>query len=108
VTAWNRSVEKAEPLAFAETRRNAGQEFLKEYTVENITIRAFCSNSGSSLSLFSSNAPGDLVEIALGCIYDDVPINPDAHICPGSGTKWAAPDDGLPQYAAGRDRKRIK
>ena len=99
---------------FAEVRREsfrwtAGEELLQSYTADNGTTRRFCSNCGSSLTFFSPRADADLVEIALGCFDDEVPLRPDAHIFVASGAAWARPeDDGLPQYAAGRDSERLR
>jgi hypothetical protein len=86
----------------------SGQDLLKGYTAKNDTTRSFCSNCGSSLTFASANGDADLVEIALGCFDDEVPISPDAHIFVASGAKWATPEDDLPQYEAGRDSHRIK
>ena len=86
----------------------AGEHLIKNYTADNNTIRSFCSNCGSSLMFSSPNADPDLVEIALGCFDDGVPIRPDAHIYVTSGAEWALPEDDLPQYEAGRDSARIK
>ena len=85
-----------------------GEHLLKAFTADNGTTRSFCSNCGSSLTFASPNADPDLVEIALGCFDDEVPVAPDAHIYVASGAKWAVPDDELPQYEAGRDSPRIK
>jgi len=97
----------------AEARREhfrwlAGEDALKAYTADNATTRRFCRHCGSSLTFSSPRADPDLVEIALGCFDDDVPVRPDAHIFVGSGAAWARPDDGLPQYEAGRDSKRLR
>jgi len=97
----------------AEARRDwfrwlCGEEMLKNYTAANGTVRTFCNNCGSSLMFFSPGEDADLVEIALGCFDDDVPIKPDAHIYLGSGAKWAVPEDDLPRYEAGRDSARIR
>ena len=97
----------------AEARRRhfrftAGEDRLKAYTAANGTTRRFCSNCGSSLTFASPRADPDLVEIALGCFDDDVPVVPDAHIFVGSGASWARPTDDLPQYEAGRDSKRLR
>ena len=89
-------------------RWTAGEDLLKGYTAENATTRTFCSNCGSSLTFSSPSADPELVEIALGCFDDEVPIRPDAHIFVASGAHWATPDDDLPQYEAGRDSHRIK
>ena len=96
----------------AEARREhfrwtAGVNLLKGYTADNGTTRSFCKNCGSSLTFASLNADPDLVEIALGCFDDEVPVKPDAHIYVASGAKWALPQDDLPQYETGRDSKRI-
>jgi hypothetical protein len=85
-----------------------GEDLLKGYTAVNGTTRSFCSNCGSSLTFSSPNVDPELVEIALGCFDDEVPIRPDAHIFVASGAHWATPDDDLPQYEAGRDSHRIK
>ena len=85
-----------------------GEDRLTAYTADNGTTRRFCEHCGSSLTFFSPLADPDLVEIALGCFDDDVPVRPDAHIYVASGAKWARPNDELPQYEAGRDSKRIR
>lgn len=97
----------------AEAKRNhfrwiSGEELINGYRAENGTTRSFCSNCGSSLSFSSPNADPDLVEIALGCFDDEVPVRPDAHIYVASGAKWAIPEDDLPQYKAGRNSTWIK
>ena len=97
----------------AEARREnfrwlQGEDKLKPYTAANGTTRRFCSECGSSLTFSSPLADPELVEIALGCFDDEVPIRPDAHIFVGSGAAWARPEDDLPQYEAGRDSKRIR
>ena len=88
-------------------RWTAGEDLLKGFTADNGTTRRFCSHCGSSLTFASPDADPDLVEIALGAFDDEVPVKPDAHIFVGSGASWASPDDGLPQYEAGRDSKRL-
>ncbi len=88
-------------------RWTSGQGLLKEYIAENGTTRSFCFNCGSSLTFASPKADPDLVEIALGCFDDEVPIRPDAHIYVASGASWALPDDDLPHYEAGRKGKTI-
>ena len=89
-------------------RWTSGEDLLKGYTAGNGTTRSFCANCGSSLTFTSPNADPDLVEIALGCFDDEVPVTPDAHIFVASGANWAVPEDDLPQYEAGRDSHRIK
>ena len=85
----------------------SGEDLLKGFTASNGTTRTFCSNCGSSLTFFSPKADPELVEISLACFDDEVPVKPDAHIYVDSGASWARPCDGLPQYAAGRDSKRL-
>jgi len=89
-------------------RWTSGQDLLKGYTASNGTTRSFCDHCGSSLTFSSPAADPDLVEIALGCFDDEVPVKPDAHIFVASGAKWAAPTDELPQFEQGRDSHRIK
>ena len=94
----------------AEVRRKnfhwlAGENLLKSYTAGNNTTRRFCATCGSSLTFSSPTADPELVEIALACFDDELPIKPDAHIYVTSGASWAKPDDDLPQYEAGRDSK---
>ena len=89
-------------------RWTSGQDLLKGYTASNGTTRSFCDHCGSSLTFSSPAADPDLVEIALGCFDDEVPVKPDAHIFVASGAKWAAPADELPQFEQGRDSHRIK
>jgi len=85
-----------------------GEDQLKSYTADNGSSRRFCARCGSSLTFASPAGDPDLVEIALGCFDDEVPIKPDAHIFVGSGATWARPEDDLPQYEAGRDSPRIR
>ena len=85
-----------------------GEDRLKGYTADNGTTRQFCRDCGSSLTFHSPSADPDLVEIALGCFDDPVPVKPDAHIYVDSGADWARPVDDLPQYSAGRDSKRLR
>ncbi|MDH3535740.1 MAG: GFA family protein [Gammaproteobacteria bacterium] len=97
----------------AEARREhfrwiSGAALLKDYTASNGTTRSFCGNCGSSLTFASPKANPGLVEIALGCFDDEVPVRPDAHIYVGSGAAWALPQDDLPQFEAGRDSRRIR
>ena len=89
-------------------RWTRGEDLLQGYTANNGTTRSFCSQCGSSLTFASPEADPDLIEIALGCFDDEVPIMPDAHIYVASGAHWSKPDDDLPRYEAGRDSKRIK
>jgi hypothetical protein len=85
-----------------------GEAQLKSYTADNATTRQFCAECGSSLTFVSPTADPDLIEIALACFDDEVPIRPNAHIFVNSGAAWARPDDDLPQFEAGRDSKRIR
>ena len=89
-------------------RWTAGENLLRGYTADNGTTRSFCSNCGSSLTFASPHETSGVVEIALGCFDDEVPVKPDAHIFVGSGAAWAKPADDLPQYEAGRDSKRLR
>jgi hypothetical protein len=89
-------------------RWTSGQDLLKGFTASNGTTRSFCSHCGSSLTFSSPAADPDLVEIALGCFDDEVPVKPDAHIFVASGATWASPADELPQFEQGRDSHRIK
>ena len=86
----------------------AGEHLLKFYVADNGTTRGFCSNCGSSLTFAAAADRQQIIEIALGCFDQEVPLEPDAHIFIGSGATWAAPADDLPQYEAGRDSERIK
>ena len=89
-------------------RWTAGEDLLKPYTAANGTTRRFCNNCGASLTFASPLADPDLVEIALACFDDEVPVKPDAHIYVGSGLAWAEPADDLPCYEAGRDSPRLR
>jgi hypothetical protein len=72
-------------------RWTCGENLLKGYTAENGTTRSFCSNCGSSLTFSSPNADPELVEIAMGCFDDEVPIRPDAHIFVASARSGPLP-----------------
>jgi len=85
-----------------------GEDALKGFTAENGTTRTFCRHCGSSLTFSSPRAPQDVVEVALGAMDNDVPVEPSAHIFVASRANWTAFGDKLPQYEAGRDSARIK
>ncbi len=85
-----------------------GEDGLKRYTAENGTTRTFCSHCGSSMMFSSPRAPQDVVEIALGTVDGDVPIEPNAHIFVGSSANWTELRDDLPQYDEGRGSARVK
>lgn len=85
-----------------------GEGALKEYTAGNGTTRTFCRHCGSSLTFSSPRAPEDVVEIALGALDDDVPVDPSAHIFVGSRASWTVIGDDLPQYEEGRGSVRLK
>lgn len=86
----------------------AGEDALKGYTAENGTTRTFCGHCGSSLTFSSPRAPQDVVEISLGTMDDDVPVEPSAHIFVASGANWTMLHDELPRYEAGRDSAKVK
>ena len=86
----------------------SGEDALKGYTAENGTTRTFCSHCGSSLMFSSPRAPEEVVEIALGSVDGDVPVEPNAHIFVGSCANWTVFSDDLPQYEEGRDSARVK
>ncbi len=85
-----------------------GEDALKGYTAENGTTRTFCHHCGSSLTFSSLRAPEEVIEIALGALDGDVPVEPDAHIFVGSGANWVVLSDDLPLYEEGRDSVRVK
>ncbi|MDH3646569.1 MAG: GFA family protein [Gammaproteobacteria bacterium] len=85
-----------------------GDKALKGFTAENGTTRTFCRHCGSSLMFSSPRAPQDEVEIALGALDSDIPLQPDAHIYVGSSANWTKLSDGLPQYVEGRSSAQTK
>jgi len=85
-----------------------GADALKGYTAENGTTRTFCSHCGSSLTFSSPRAPEEEVEIALGTMDGDVPVEPSAHIFVGSAANWTVLSNDLPQYEEGRGSTRAK
>ncbi len=86
----------------------SGEEALKGYTAENGTTRTFCKHCGSSLTFTSPRASNDVVEIALGTVDGDIPVEPNAHIFVGSGANWVAISDDLPRYREGRNSVRVE
>ena len=80
-----------------------GEASLKDYTADNGTTRTFCGHCGSSLTFFSPKGPEGVVEVALGTLDGDVPVEPNAHIYVGSGANWIVLKDDLPQFEEGRD-----
>lgn len=85
-----------------------GEDALKGYTAQNGTTRTFCSHCGSSLMFSSPRAADDMIEVALGAVDTDVPLEPDAHIFVGSGANWTVLSDDLPQFEEGRESARAK
>ena len=85
-----------------------GADALKGYTAENDTTRTFCRHCGSSLTFSSPRAPEEEVEIALGTMDGDVPVEPSAHIFVGSAANWTVLRDDLPQYEEKRGSIKIK
>lgn len=85
----------------------AGEDALKAHTADNGTTRSFCRHCGSSLMFSSPRAPQDVVEIALGTLDDDVPVEPSAHIFYGSAANWTAPGDELPKYLEARGSAKV-
>ncbi len=88
-------------------RWTQGEDDLKGYTAENGTTRTFCRHCGASLMFSSPRASRDVLEIALGALDSDVPVEPNAHIFVGSGANWTVVTDLLPQYEEGRSSARI-
>ena len=86
--------------AFRWTR---GSEQLQSYVADNGTTRQFCAICGSSLTFAAADVDDSIVEIALACFDDPVPVSPDVHIFLDYGAKWARPTDGLPGFREGRD-----
>lgn len=94
-------------VARSKFRWTGGKDALKGYTAPNGTTRSFCTQCGSSLTFSSPRAPEDVIEVALGAVDGDPPVQPNAHIFVGSGVSWAAVDDNLPRYLEGRDSARV-
>ncbi len=92
----------------AHFRWTEGEEALTGYKAENGTIRTFCHHCGSSLSFSSSRASAEVIEIALGALDGDIPVEPDAHIFVGSSANWTEFSGDLPLYEEGRDSSRTK
>ncbi|MDH3379048.1 MAG: GFA family protein [Gammaproteobacteria bacterium] len=88
-------------------RWTAGEQALKGYKAKNGTTRTFCSRCGSSLTFSSPRALESVMEIALGTLDGDVPVQPNAHIFVGSGANWAMPSDDLPQFEEGRGSAKV-
>ena len=64
----------------AHFRWTEGEEALTGYRAENGTVRTFCRHCGSSLSFSSPRASAEIIEIALGALDGDIPVEPNAHI----------------------------
>jgi len=85
-----------------------GKDELKTFSASNGTERSFCERCGSSLVFASPNASSDIIEIALGAVEGDIPLEPDAHIFVGSGSSCTRISDSLPKYIAGRNSELMK
>ena len=80
-----------------------GTEDIREYRAGNGTVRSFCGRCGSSLAFYSPRGAQEVIELALGCVDSDVPVEPDAHIFTAFAANWTRITDELPQYMEGRD-----
>jgi hypothetical protein len=81
----------------------AGEALLRVYKPERGTaVKVFCSVCGSSL--FGGSWPkGGEVSVRFGSLDDDPQIRPQFHTFVGSRASWEdLPEDGLPQYEAGK------
>jgi hypothetical protein len=85
-----------------------GMDALKGYTAENGTTRTFCRHCGSSLTFSSPRAPADEVDVALGTMDGDVPVEPSAHIFVDSAANWTVLSSDLPQYEEERGSAKVK
>lgn len=104
-----RKFHGAEYATYASTKASqfrwtAGEDSLKDYVAENGTTRQFCRNCGASLTFSSPRAASDEVEVSLGAVDDDVPIQPNAHIFANYAANWTNINDGLLQYGEGRGK----
>jgi len=98
---------------FATAKRDAfrwlqGEDRLKRYTADNGTTRTFCGDCGSSLSFHSPRANQDEIEITMGTLDDDVPLEPSAHIFVGSAASWTRLTDSLPKHDTERSSPEVK
>ena len=85
-----------------------GEDALKGYTAQNGTTRTFCRHCGSSLTFSSPRASEEVIEIALGTVNGNLPVEPNAHIFVGSCANWTVLSDDLPQFEEGRDSVKVK
>lgn len=89
----------------ADFRWLSGESLLKTYQAKNGTNRQFCSECGSSLTFSGAEDDGSIVEIALGTLDTELPIQPDAHIYTKYGADWYQSGDDLPKFEEGRVSK---
>ncbi len=73
----------------------SGKNSLKVYTADNGTTRSFCEHCGSSLTFTSASVVDDIVEISLGTLDEDSPVQADAHLFCESKANWTHIDDDL-------------
>lgn len=80
----------------------AGNEYLKEFTAHNGTVRTFCRDCGSSLGFRVQSAPASEIEIATAAFDEDIPVKIDAHIYTNYKANWCELEDNLPKFGEGR------
>lgn len=83
----------------------SGKQYLKTYTAPNHTKRQFCEHCGSSLTFAPAKDDQKRIEFSLSTLDTAIELKPDAHIYTDNKANWYEIEDGLPQYAQGRDSK---
>ncbi|OQK26843.1 hypothetical protein XM70_c11686 [Vibrio parahaemolyticus] len=81
----------------------SGEQLLKEFVASNGTIRAFCSECGSSLGFRVKGSTHDEIELAISTFDDDIPVKIDAQIYTAYKANWCHLDPKLPVFIEGRE-----
>ena len=80
-----------------------GEELLKQFRADNLSLRKFCSECGSSLVFIAAGQEGKSVEFTLATLDCDIEQRPDAHIFVDYKADWFELADELPKHGENRD-----
>ncbi|WP_223671263.1 GFA family protein [Kangiella shandongensis] len=76
----------------------SGKELIKTYLLpETRHARSFCTSCGSAVP--TEVAGGKLIVVPAGCLDDDIPIKPTAHIFMDDKAKWEAGLNSCKKYS---------
>ncbi|MGN0937033.1 MULTISPECIES: GFA family protein [unclassified Acinetobacter] len=86
------------PIAKADFKIVAGEQFLKQYASTATTQRCFCSECGSPIISIKAETP-DYYRLRIGTLDTPLTQKPTCHIFVASKAEWDDIAGDLPQYA---------